>query len=43
LEIKWYEEETDLFLHIMLKIWWKSDKEWLKENVLKISVFVWDM
>ena len=29
-----------LFLCLMLKISWKSDKEWLQENVLKISVFI---
>ena len=27
----------------MLKISWKSDKEWLQENVLKICGFIWNI
>jgi hypothetical protein len=32
-----------LFLHLMLKISWKSDKEWLHENVMKINGFIWNI
>jgi hypothetical protein len=32
-----------LFLHLMLKISWKSDKVWLQENVLKINGFIWNI
>jgi hypothetical protein len=27
----------------MLKISWKSDKEWLQENVLKTNGFIWNI
>jgi hypothetical protein len=43
-EIKLFENYTKkklyLSLHLMLKISWKSDKEWLQENVLKINGFI---
>jgi hypothetical protein len=32
-----------VFLHLMLKNEWKSDKEWLQENVLKINGFIWNI
>ena len=36
-------EKLYLFLHLMLKNSWKSDKEWLQENVLKINGFIWNI
>jgi len=36
------EKKLYLFLHLMLKISWKSDKEWLQEKVLKINGFIWN-
>jgi len=46
-EIKLYvnykKKKLYLFLGLMLKISWQSDKEWLQENVLKISGFIWNI
>jgi hypothetical protein len=43
-ETKLFENYTKkklyVFLHLMLIISWKSDKEWLQENILKINVDV---
>ena len=36
-----YKKKLYLSLGLMLKISWKSDKEWLHENVLKISGLIW--
>jgi hypothetical protein len=45
--IKLFENYTKkklyLFLHLMLNISWKSDNEWLQENVLKINGFIWNI
>ena len=32
-----------LFLHLMLRVSWKSDGEWLHESVMRVSGFVWGM
>ena len=39
---KLYEEETIFISAFNAKISWKSDKEWLHENVMKINGFIWN-
>ena len=40
---KLYEEETICISAFNAEISWKSDKEWLQENVLKINGFIWNI
>jgi hypothetical protein len=36
-------KETLIIVLLKVKISWKSAKEWLDENVMKISGFIWNI
>ena len=40
---KLYEEETIFISAFNAENSWKSDKEWLHENVLNINGFIWNI